>query len=174
MQNLLSSILLSKNAKIKLYKTVILYVVLYRCQTWSLTFREEPRLTVFGKRVLRYIFLLKKDEVTGKWGRSHNEEPYDLYSSPNIIRVIKSRMIWPGQVAIMRDKRSAYRALVGKPERGREGRGRDHLEELRVDVWIILKWNFKTWDVGMNWIYLPQDSDGWLALVNAVMNLPVP
>jgi len=65
-QNLLSSILLSKNTKIKINRNVIVYVVLYRCPTWSLTFREEPRLMVFGKRVLRDIFLPTRDEVTGK------------------------------------------------------------------------------------------------------------
>jgi hypothetical protein len=81
--------LLSKNTKIKIYKTIILPVVLYGCETWSLTLREEHRLRVFEKRVLRRIFGPKRDEVTGNWRRLHNEELNDLCSSPNIIQVIK-------------------------------------------------------------------------------------
>jgi len=76
---------------IRIYGTVILPVVLYGCETWSLTFREERRLRVFENRVLRRIFGPKRDEVTGEWRKLHNEELNDLYSSPIIIRVIKSR-----------------------------------------------------------------------------------
>ena len=76
---------------IRIYRTVILPVVLYGCETWSLTFREERRLRVFENRVLRRIFGPKRDEVTGEWRKLHNEELNDLYSSPIIIRVIKSR-----------------------------------------------------------------------------------
>jgi hypothetical protein len=90
-QDLLSASLLSKNTKIEIYRTIILPVVLYGCETWSLTLREERRLTVFKNRVLRRIFGLKRAGVTGKRRRLHNEELNDLYSSPNIIRVIKSR-----------------------------------------------------------------------------------
>jgi hypothetical protein len=82
--------LLSKNIKIKKYRTAILPVVFYECETWSLTFREERRLRVFKNGVLR-IFGPKRGEVTGEWRRLHKEELYALYSSPNIIRVIKSR-----------------------------------------------------------------------------------
>jgi hypothetical protein len=90
-QKLLSSRLLSKNIKIRICKTIIFPVVLYGCETWSLTLREEHRLRVFENRVLRRIFGAKRDEVTGEWGKLHNEELRDLYSSPSIIRIIKSR-----------------------------------------------------------------------------------
>jgi hypothetical protein len=77
--------LLSKNLKIRIHKTLILPVVLYGCETWSLTLREEHRLGVFGNRVLRRIFGPKRDEVTGEWRKLHNEELHDLYSSPSTI-----------------------------------------------------------------------------------------
>jgi hypothetical protein len=83
--------LLSKNVKIKIYRIIILPVVLYGCESWSLTLREERRLRVFENRVLRRLFGLKKGEVTGERSKLHNKELNDLYSSPNIIRVIKSR-----------------------------------------------------------------------------------
>jgi hypothetical protein len=101
-QNILSSSLLSKIIKIKIYRTIILPVVLYGCVTWSLTLREECWLRVFENKVLRRIFGPKRDEVTGEWRRLHNKELYALYSSPNIIGVIKSRRLrWAGHVARM-------------------------------------------------------------------------
>jgi len=90
-QNLFSSRLLSKNLKIKIYRTIILLVVLYGCETWSLALREERRLRVFENRLLRRVFGPKRDEVTGEWRKLHNEELNDLYSLPNIVRVVKSR-----------------------------------------------------------------------------------
>ena len=90
-RDLFSSSMLSKNVKIKIYRTIILPVVLYGCETWSLTLREEHRLKVIENRVLRRIFGPKRDGVTGEWRKLHNEELNDLYSSPNTVRVIKSR-----------------------------------------------------------------------------------
>jgi hypothetical protein len=107
-----------------MYKTIILPVVLYGCETWSLTLREEHRLGVFEIRVLRRIFGPKRDEVAGEWRKLHNEELHDLHSSPSIIRILKARrMRWAGPVARMREKRNVYRLLVGKPE-GRRTLGR--------------------------------------------------
>jgi hypothetical protein len=85
-QNLLSSILLPKNLKIKIYRTIILPVVLYGCEAWSLTLREERRLKAFENRVLRRVFGPKRDEVTGEWRKLHNEELNDLYSLTNIVQ----------------------------------------------------------------------------------------
>jgi hypothetical protein len=112
-----------KNLKIKIFKTVILLVVLYGCETWSLTLREEHKLRVFEKRVLRGIFGPKREE-DGSSRILHNDELYNLYSSPNIVRVIKSRRIrWTGHVARMGEGRGVYRVLVGKPE-GKRSMGR--------------------------------------------------
>jgi hypothetical protein len=104
----LSSRLLSKNIKIRIYKTIILPVVLYGCETLSLTLREEHRLRVFENKALRRIFRPKKDEFTGGWRKLHNEELHNPYSSPSIFRMIKPRrMRWAGNIARMRAKRNA-------------------------------------------------------------------
>jgi hypothetical protein len=146
-----------------------LLVVLYGCETWSLTLREEQRLRVLENRVLRRIFGHKRDEETGKWRRLHNKELNHLYSSPNITRGIKSRrMRWAGHVARMGERRAAYRALVGRPAEGAQ------LENPGVDGIVILKWIFKKWDGGMDWIDMAQGRYRWRALVNAVMNIRVP
>jgi hypothetical protein len=116
----LSSRLLPKNLKIEKYITIILPVVLYGCETWCLTPREERRLRVFENRVLRRIFGPKRKEVVGGWRRLHNEELHNLYASSNIIRVIKVRIMrWPGHVARVVGMKCMYiyiyNILVGKP-----------------------------------------------------------
>ena len=137
MQNLLSSRLLSKNLKIKIYRSIILPVVLYGCETWSLTLREERRLRVFENRVLRRVFGPKRDEVTGEWRMLRNEELNDLYSLPNIVRVVKSRRRrWAGHVVRMGEDRGVHRVLVGKPEGKRIlGRPRRRWEDnIKMDL----------------------------------------
>jgi hypothetical protein len=104
--------------------TIILPVVLYGCETWSLTLREEPRLRGFENRVMRRVFGPRREEVTGEWRKLHNEELNDLYSLPNIVRVVKARrMKWAGHVARMAEERGVHRVLVGKPE-GKKPLGR--------------------------------------------------
>jgi hypothetical protein len=149
----------------KIYKTIILPVILYGCETWSLTLREEHRL-----RVLRRIFGPKRDEVTGGWRKLHNEELRDFYCSPSIIRIIKSRWVWwVGHVARMVEKRNVYRLLVGKPE-GKRPLGKSRyrcVDPIKMDL-LKIGWG------GVDWIGLAQDRDKWKALVNAVMNLRAP
>ena len=98
------NVLLSKNFKIRIYRTIILPVVLYGLETWSLTLREEGRLRVLENRVLKRIFGPKRDEVTGERRKLHNEELNDLYCSVNTVRAIKSRIRWAGHVARMGER----------------------------------------------------------------------
>jgi hypothetical protein len=128
------------------------------------------RLRVFENRVLRRIFGPKRDEVTGGWRKLHNEKLHNLYSSPSIFRMIKSRrMRWAGDVARMEEKRNAYRIFLGKPE-GKRPLGRPTrrwVDNVKMDLREI-GWN------GIDWIDLAQDKDRWRALVNTLMNLRGP
>jgi hypothetical protein len=166
-RNLLSSRLLSKKLKIKNYNFP---VDLYGCEAWSLTLRDERRLKVFENRVLRRAFGPRRDEVTGEWRKLHNEELNDLYSLPNIVRVVKSRrMRWAGHVARMREGRGVHSVLVGESEErkplGRPKRRwednikRDH-EEMGGDYG--------------DWMERAQDRDRWRILLTTVMNFRVP
>ena len=121
--------------KVNTYKTIVLPVVLYGCETWSLILREEHRLRVLENKVLRKIFGAKKHEIKGEWRKLHNAELHALYSSPNIIKSLKSRRLrWAGHVARMEQSRNAYRVLVGKPE------GKRPLGRPRRIGRTILKW----------------------------------
>ena len=136
----------------------------YGSETWSLTLREERRL-----RVLRRVFGPKRDEVTGEWRKLHNEELSDLYSLPNIVRVVKSRRKrWAGHVARMGEGRGVHRVLVGKPEGKRPlGRPRRRWEDnINMDLQEV------GGDCG-DWMELAQDKDRWRALVSTVRNLRV-
>ena len=144
-------------------------VVLYGCETWLLTLREERRLRVFENRVRRRIYGPKRDEVRGEWKTLHNEELTDLYSSHSLVRVIRSRrMRWAGHVARMGEGRGVYSVLVGKPKGKRPlGRPRRRWEDnIKLDLQ----------EVGcgcMDWIEVAQNRDSWRALVSTVMNFRV-
>ena len=145
-------------------------VVLYECETWSLTLTEEHRPRVSENRVLRRIFGHKRDGVTGQWRKLHNEELNSLYSSPNIVRLIKSRrMRRAGYVARMEEGRGVHKVLVGKPEGKRPlGRPRRRWEDnIKMDLQ----------EVGRgcgDWLELAQDRNRWRALVRTGMNFRVP
>ena len=139
------------------------------CETWSLTLREEHRLRVFENRVLRRIFGPKRDGVTGECRKLHNEELNDLYSSPNIVRVIKSRRFrWAGHVARMK-REVCTRFWWGNL------RDRHHWGDQDVDGRIILRWILRKWEgvVGTGWSWL-RIGTGGRALVSTVMNFRIP
>jgi hypothetical protein len=123
--------LLYKNIKIKIYRTIILPLVFCGCETWSLTLRKERRQRVSEKRVLRRLFGPRRDDVIGECRKLHTKELNDLYSLPNIVRVVKSRrMRWTGHVARIGEGRGVHRFLVGKPEGKRPlGRPRHKWED---------------------------------------------
>jgi hypothetical protein len=159
-----------KHLKVRIYKTEILPVVLFGCETWSLTGREEHKLKVFENRVLRRIFGPKRDGVTEGWRKLHNEELHNLHSSPSIIRIMKlRRMRWAGHVARTGEKRNVYRLLVERPE-GKRPLGRQRhrwIDNIKIDLL----------EIGVNvvdWIGLAQYRYRRRALVNSVMNLRAP
>ena len=149
---------------------IILPVVLYGCETWLLTLREECRLRVFENKVFRRVFGPKRDKLTGEWRKLHNEELSDLYSLPSIVRVVRlRRMRWAGHVAHMQEGRGVHRVLVGKPEGKRPlGRPRRRWED-------SIKMNLQEVGGGCGeWMELAQDRDRWWALESTVRNLRVP
>ena len=133
-----------KKLKINTYKIVILPIVLYGCESWSLILREEQRLRMFEKKVLRKIFGEKRDEITGEWTKFHNAERHAFYSSPNIIRNLNSRQLrCAGHVARMEQSRNAYRVLVGKPEGKRplgwpRHRWEDNIKMDFLREWVVI------------------------------------
>jgi hypothetical protein len=130
-QTVFSSILIYRNLEVKVYRTIILPVVLYGCETWSLTLWEECRKRVLVNRVLRRIFGPKRDEVTGEWRKVHNEGLNDLYCLSSIFRVVKARrMRWAGHVALKGKREGLYKFLVETPEgKGPLGRQRHRWED---------------------------------------------
>jgi hypothetical protein len=163
----LSSRLVSSNVKVKIYKTRVLPVVLYGCETWSLTLREEYRLRVFENRVPRRIFGPKRDEVTGEWRTLHSGNLHNLYLTPNIIRQNKpKRMMCSGHVARLGEERKVYKVWVGKSEGKRPlGRAKSRWEDgIKIDL-------RETDREGVEWSLLSQNRDRWRAVVSAVMNL---
>jgi hypothetical protein len=141
----LSSRLLSRNVKVKIYKTIILPFVLYGCVTWSLTLREGHRLRVFQNRVLRRIFGPKRDEVTGECRKLHNEELRNLYSSPDIIRQVKVNEV------------GGACSMHGRGQKSVQGFGRESLRERDQGIggkmgseWIFGRLAWGVW-IGFDW-----------------------
>jgi hypothetical protein len=132
--------LLSKILKIKVYRTISFPIVLYGCESWLLTLREECSMRVFENRGLRIIFRPKRDER--EWRKLHNEELNDLYCSPNTVHVIKLRMRWPGHAARMGGGEEYTGLWWGNL------RVKDHFEDPGPDG-ITLRWIFRKWDVGV-------------------------
>jgi hypothetical protein len=154
---------LSRNVKVKIYKTIILPVVLYGCETWSLALREEHRLRVFEKSFLRRIFGPKRDEVTGEWRKLQDDELHNLYSSSDIGRQIKSRrMRWTGHVARMGEERKLYKVWWESPKE------RDRSEGQGVGGRKGSEWISGRLAGGGAWI-----RDKWWNVVSAVINLRV-
>jgi hypothetical protein len=143
------------------YSTITFSVMLYGCETWSLTLREELRLRVLESRVLeirvlRRTFGSGRDEVRGEWRKLHNEELNDLNSLPNIVQVIKSRrMRWAGHIARMGERRGVYRVLAGNPE-GKRPLGRPRCRWADDSKMYVQEVGC----VGMDWIEVAQDSEG--------------
>jgi hypothetical protein len=153
---------------VKIHKTIILPLVLYGCETWSVPLREEHRLWVFENRVLRRIFGPERDEVMGEWRKLHSGELHILYSSRDIMRQITSRrMRWAGHVACMGEGSKVYRVLEGKPKE------RDHVEDQGVYgsmglEWILWILTAEVW-IGFTWLRIGNSGK----LSNAVRNLRV-
>jgi hypothetical protein len=136
----MSSRLLSKNVKIRIYKTIILPVLLYGCETWSLTLREEHTHTVFENRVLMRIFGPKGNEVIGGWRKLRNEELHNLYGSSSIIRMMKSRRMRLARHVASMGRRGIYiymyRSFVGRPQ-GKRPLGRPRRRWRIILGWIL-------------------------------------
>jgi hypothetical protein len=164
-QNLLPSRLLSKNLKIRIYKTIILPLVLYGCETWSLTLREEYRLRVFENRVLRKIFGPKGDDLTGNWRKLHNEELRDSYNWNNQVEEDEMSDSCSKNGG---DEELVY--VIGGKIRGKRPLGRPRrwcVDNIRLDLEEV-GWG------DVDWIGLAQDRNRWRALVNSVLKLRVP